>query len=546
MIWMNNLSFKYKLLIPIVMLALTLIVMASQSFNTSNELSERGVEVANRILPSINLVLESDRDLYQSLVAQQHMLMNPNNKSELESAVTEYSENMQQAWDRLHKAAALHAGSKPIQEKLKLFVQQHERWRRLSDQLLSQLRAGDINAAKALSAGEGLDAFKRTREEIDQINDLMLAEAETASQALKTETARVEVVLLVTTGVGLGVCMLLMLIFPPIITRPLNALLQRLQDISSGNGDLTVRLPETGQDELGRVAVAFNQLLGKLQNSIQRVSEVTGEVHAMSAELARQSVHAESLISDQMNATQQVASAVHEMTMTVHSIAETTSLAATAAQGVDHGSKQGMDVMRQSRLAIEDLAADVRATSDTIHALGNDSVQIGQVVDVIQGIAEQTNLLALNAAIEAARAGEQGRGFAVVADEVRTLAARTQQSTHEIQSMIERLQLGARNAVAVMERGRTKAEMSVEKAGAAEASLSSITEAIRSISGMNIELAAAVEEQRTATESISGNIEQIHGTAISSADAAKESALSGAKLSELARGLKAVVAQFKA
>lgn len=545
MSWLNNLPFRAKLLIPIVMLALALMAMAAQSIYTAGSLSRQGVDVTQRILPSVNLVLEADRDLYQSLLAQQQLLMTEPGASVSEDAVTDYRENLQQAWDRLHKTAALHPDVAAIQVRLQAFEESHGRWKAVSERLLGMVRAGDIAGARMLADGEGKALFKETRAAIDEMNDLTLAAADAAGKHLESEAATANMVLIVSAAAGLVVCALLMVLFPPVITSPLRALLQRMQEIADGDGDLTVRLPEDREDELGTVARAFNRLLIKLQATVTQIGNTTHQVHSVSVEMADQSRRTDTLISRQQEATQQVATAVHEMTMTVHSIAETTSLAASTAQDVDHGAGEGLQVVKQSREAIEDLASDVRATSDTIHTLGNDTVQIGQVVDVIQGIAEQTNLLALNAAIEAARAGEQGRGFAVVADEVRTLAARTQQSTHEIQSMIEKLQAGARNAVSVMERGRSKAEMSVERASAAEQSLVSIAQAIRSISDMNTQVATAVEEQRAVTESIAGNVEQIHGTASASAAAAKDSAAAASQLAVMADSLRTAVHQFR-
>ena len=247
----------------------------------------------------------------------------------------------------------------------------------------------------------------------------------------------------------------------------------------------------------------------------------------------------------QQSETSQVVTAMNEMTATVQEVARHATEAASAANKADHASVEGKKVVLSTMNAIEALSSEVHSAANVISQLEKDSENIGTVLDVIKGIAEQTNLLALNAAIEAARAGEQGRGFAVVADEVRTLASRTQQSTQEIQAMIENLQVGAQTAVKVMDESRAKAESSVSQAAKAGGSLEDITHSVSLINDMNTQIATAAEEQSAVAEEINRNIVNISEIVDRTADGANQTSIASEELASLAAQLQQLVNQFK-
>jgi methyl-accepting chemotaxis protein len=233
-----------------------------------------------------------------------------------------------------------------------------------------------------------------------------------------------------------------------------------------------------------------------------------------------------------------------EMTATVHEVARNTDAAAQAAEQADAQAKEGNQVVASTVQSIRQLADAVDNTAEVIQTLANHSQNIGSVLDVIKGIAEQTNLLALNAAIEAARAGEQGRGFAVVADEVRTLASRTQQSTQEIHEMIESLQAGSKNAVAAMAKGKEQAHSSVELISKAGDSLQTISQTVATIYDMNTQIAAASEQQSTVAEEINRNITNIKSSSDLTAEKSRQSEKSSGELSNVAARLQELTAQF--
>jgi len=329
------------------------------------------------------------------------------------------------------------------------------------------------------------------------------------------------------------------------IVCPLKKAASAMKEIAEGDGDLTQRLDIPGKHEIAQLANAFNQFSEKVRGIVTQVSSSTTELASASEDMMRFTSESEANVFRQRAEIDQLATAMNEMAATVQEVARNAVEAATSAQATDAEANAGRQVVANTVVAINGLASEVEDAAGVIKRLELASENIGSVLDVIRDIAEQTNLLALNAAIEAARAGEQGRGFAVVADEVRTLASRTQKSTEEIQSMIEGLQADSRNAVSAMEQGQSQAGNSVEQADKAGASLEQITMMISGISDMNTQIASAAEEQSAVTEEINKNIVNINEMAEHTSSGAKQAAESGGRITELATELRGVVNQFK-
>ena len=303
-------------------------------------------------------------------------------------------------------------------------------------------------------------------------------------------------------------------------------------------GKLGLRADETGSDELSDVARSFNRVGDKFREALEEVSRTVHRLTAATDDLTQISMTTKEAVGRQRQDTDQVASAVHQLSVVVQDVARSANDAAVAAESANAASVSGKAVVNRTRDANHTLEEDVESAANVIAELSADSQQIGSVLDVIRGIAEQTNLLALNAAIEAARAGEQGRGFAVVADEVRTLASRTQQSTEEIQSMIERLQGRSRDAVEVMDKGRKNAAACVVQVAEAENSLVQISEAVERINGLNAQIATASEQQRATTESINSSVVGISNVADETTGDAARTLESVKQLAELATHLR--------
>ncbi|MFB9885511.1 methyl-accepting chemotaxis protein [Balneatrix alpica] len=329
------------------------------------------------------------------------------------------------------------------------------------------------------------------------------------------------------------------------LLRPLNAVAEALHDIAKGEGDLTKRLSVGSRDELGRIAQNFNTFMDHIQPIMQRISQSIGELRSEARSGNANADRMTREVQEQQGEITQVATAMHEMAMAANEVAQHAEETAHAARLSAQAGEQGMSVVQRNRDSIVSLAKEIDSSTTIINELDRHAQDISSILATIQGIAEQTNLLALNAAIEAARAGEQGRGFAVVADEVRVLSQRTHSSTEEIQHMIEQLQSTTRRAVQHMERSGQLASGNVQDAELVNSSLQEITDSIRQISDRAVQIASAAEEQKAVSDDISRNTTAIKEVADQLADVAQAGHAGAQKLSQVAEALQKEVSNFK-
>lgn len=329
------------------------------------------------------------------------------------------------------------------------------------------------------------------------------------------------------------------------VSRPIAKVADMLHNIGEGEGDLRQRLPVDGNDELAQLAQGFNSFISKIQASVIEVADTSRLLGASAIDVSHQAQRTLEDSQQQKDQTIMVVTAINEMGATVNEIASNAAQAADTARAADTDSNNGQVVVTRARETISQLSNDVEQVGEVIESLATHTKSIESILDVIRAVSEQTNLLALNAAIEAARAGEAGRGFAVVADEVRNLASRTATSTNEVQVMIDKLQAEASRAVEAMEKSRSRSIEGVNAVDEASQSLTGISERIGSISDMNIQVAAATEEQSTVVEDINRNVSDINDITQRTADTAEDAAQASQSLTQLAHRLDSLVANFK-
>jgi len=327
------------------------------------------------------------------------------------------------------------------------------------------------------------------------------------------------------------------------IERPIQQLTQ-LMEKARAEHDLSVRSNMTGSDEISVMAQVFDDMLDKFGQVLDRICRSTGEMGIATQQLTSVSEQTNKNIYEQRLQTEQVATAMNQMSVTVQEVSRNISITASASEEANRETHRGHQRVEEAVTAVQQLADRIEGASDVIQQLEQDSNNINEVLEVIKGVAQQTNLLALNAAIEAARAGEQGRGFAVVADEVRTLAGRTQQSAEEINQLIERLQARSQKAVEVINFSRDEAQAVVGKTNAAGESLASIASAVARINDMSEQIATAAEQQSVTTDEISRNIIAITDVAQQTSEGAEKSTAANDKLGQLAVILQGLVGEF--
>lgn len=533
MLRFHDLSFRTKLVIPISLMAILFTIMAVTSISMLSSIETKTNHIAKDYLEVQQRLLKADTDLHQAMLAEQGLRKLGSADSEL---MKDFLKNVKQASERVPSYTRLsQKGLTPAKQSV------------LND--YASLSARWESMVKGASSFDDMPSFTSEFEQMrDMIDELLEATISASKEAVEETEETINTSQLtaqILLAVGLVLCFAIVTLFPQLITSRLKLLLRQIQNIAQGNGDLTRRLAMDSKDEIGAMAEAIDLFVAKLQSLIINVIDIADKLEVSQRQMSEHANRANEAISKQENEVGLVSTAIADMANSANEIASNASAASENAALSDESAKQGLGVVETTQQTISKLAVEMNEANKVIQSLQGNSIEIGSVVDVINGIAEQTNLLALNAAIEAARAGEQGRGFAVVADEVRTLAGRTQQSTTEIQNMIAKLQSISNDAVSVIAQSEQQTEQAVAQVSDTGKSLESIATTTSQINDVNSLVARASQEQTSVTQELHESIDRINRQIKTAAVSTHETHENCVDVEKMAVALQNELANFK-
>ncbi|MET3456911.1 methyl-accepting chemotaxis protein [Pseudomonas beijingensis] len=422
------------------------------------------------------------------------------------------------------------------------YVQLLGQYRQLEERMKTLSRNNQVDELRTLLNTELLSNSDAINAAIGRLVEINNQQAEALNQGAAQQYSSAFNWVVTLLVIATGLTLLFAWLLTNSITQPIANALEAAEEIAKGN--LTRPITVDGSDEAGRLLRAMSTMQEKLRDTLQRISGSATQLASAAEELNSVTDESARGLTQQNNEIEQAATAVNEMTSAVEEVARNAVSTSEASKHATTSAGDGRDLVQETVGAIERMSADVQSTATLIGNLANESRDIGKVLDVIRGLADQTNLLALNAAIEAARAGEAGRGFAVVADEVRALAHRTQQSTSEIERMIGSIQSGTEHAVDSMRNSTERAESTLNIARGAGMSLDTINTAIVEINERNLVIASAAEEQAQVAREVDRNLVNIRDLSVQSATGANQTSAASAELSRLAVDLNSMVGRF--
>ena len=423
------------------------------------------------------------------------------------------------------------------------YVQLLSQYHQIEERMKALSSANQLDELRTLLNTELLTNSDKINATMDRLVELNAKMAQASNQAAKDQYDSAFSLVVGLLIVATALTVLFAWLLTRSITVPISQALEAAEEVAEGN--LTRPIKVDGNDEAGRLLAAMAKMQDKLRDTLQRIAGSATQLASAAEELNAVTDESARGLTQQNNEIEQAATAVNEMTSAVEEVARNAVSTSEASRNATTSAGDGRDLVQETVSAIERMSGDVQATATLIGDLANESRDIGKVLDVIRGLADQTNLLALNAAIEAARAGEAGRGFAVVADEVRALAHRTQQSTSEIERMIGSIQAGTEHAVDSMRNSTERAESTLNIAKGAGISLDTINTAIVEINERNLVIASAAEEQAQVAREVDRNLVNIRDLSVQSATGASQTSAASSELSRLAVDLNGMVGRFR-
>jgi len=507
---LSKLSLRVKMAMPVALVSILFVVILFNVWLAFNAQEESDDLLTTQVRPVVEKLNDGYRDLYQIDSYTSGILLADGDQVLIKHYKVEFADELEKISDRLNSPQDLIDSG---------FIAQ-------SNSATMQSLRGNLNDLLSLyqqffALNSGYDSYYSTNQtQLKQLFDVTYKDIKTIVGQIELAEDRLEkekyngmehtkIVMEVGGLIAIIISAFLTWYLSGVIVAPIKRLNRAMKDISSGDGDLTARVAAESEDDIGQLANSFNLFVEKIHNTISEVIGASQEVRHEVENIGKVTHSISGGASEQQRESDAVATAVHEMSATSDTVSQHANEAASASQSASDEASNAKLVLGDTVISIQSLSTEIAQAGEVINTLEHDVKDISSILDVIRGIAEQTNLLALNAAIEAARAGEQGRGFAVVADEVRSLASKTQDSTGEIQSMIEKLQNGAQQAVKVMTSSQTNSEETVQQADIAGNSLDAIAGAINVINDMNIQIATAATQQSQVSEDVNINVQHI-------------------------------------
>ncbi|MDD1001503.1 methyl-accepting chemotaxis protein [Pseudomonas sp. TNT2022 ID642] len=537
---LRNLNIAPRAFLGFAFIALLVIVLGVFAVNRMSIIRQASVEMDSTQLPSVTQLAVVTENVLRLRILSFRVLVN-REAAGLQEAQTRIGVLVDKVRAAQARYAALPAG--PEERALyQTFATTLDNYLQAQNQMMELSRQDKLDEMRALINTRIKDGTDQMGEQLNKLIAINAADAKAASiQAGEHYDSAITGIIIVAVVAALATVLLAWLLTRSIVT-PLNRAVQAAQTIADGN--LTKVIEVDGKDEPARLLEALAAMQSNLRKTIEQIAGSATQLGAAAEELSAVTEEASRGLQQQNNEIEQAATAVNEMTAAVEEVARNAVSTSEASNQSTHAAREGRDQVVKTVDAIQTMTHDVQNTAHMIEGLAAQGRDIGKVLDVIRAIAEQTNLLALNAAIEAARAGEAGRGFAVVADEVRALAHRTAQSTQEIEKMVAGIQNGTGEAVSSMQQSNQRTQTTLEMARAAGVALEQITQSIHQINERNLVIASASEEQAQVSREVDRNLVNIRDLATQSAAGANQTSAATHELSRLAVDLNAMVARF--
>ena len=493
-------SIRAKVTAPIALLGVILIGVFSSSNYLIQVEKQHMQKQSDGYFSASNLVLNADRDIYQALVGRNAILHNQGNYAD---NLADFEDNAQQVFDRFQAYRKALADEPNLLKQFSNFDTLFNKWKADEQRLLSQAQAGQDWQAAATTANA---SFSAIRDVLDVAGETVANRAKSSQEEMIAKIESFQTVVMIIIVIALIIAAVAGYIVPQRLNRRVARLASRIKEIAEGDGDLTLRINSTAKDELGDLANEFDAFVERLRGIIGSIRNQSQSLGNMTTDLNHASERTSGVTMTLVNASNSIVSAAHQMSMSNQEMAGVANDTANEAQTSSELTNQGIRAVNTSQGAIDGLVRDINDALNRAGELEKSSEAIASVLEVIRNIAEQTNLLALNAAIEAARAGEQGRGFAVVADEVRTLATRTQDSTNEIETMIEQLKVNVQESSRAIQNSRNNADTTVANFDEVIRIFGSLEESFGKVQQMAAQTAQATQEQSTVSNEINENL----------------------------------------